>query len=94
MKLRTITAPLLLALLLLALPFATPQATAADDWTVVFEDDFAGTGLPSASGWDVIEGTGYPGGPQNGFGTDEIETMRRSTQNIRQQDGYLRITPL
>jgi carbohydrate binding protein with CBM6 domain len=94
MKLRTITAPLLLALLLLALPFASPTATAADDWTVVFEDDFTGTGLPSAARWDVIEGTGYPGGPQNGFGTDEIETMTRSTQNIRQQDGYLRITPL
>ncbi len=94
MKLRIITAPLLVALLLLTFPATTPQAAAADDWTVVFEDDFSGTGLPSATGWDVIEGTGYPGGPQNGFGTDEIETMTRSTENIRRQDGYLRITPL
>jgi hypothetical protein len=69
MKLRTLTAPLLVALLLLSLPLSTLRATAADDWTVVFEDDFAGAGLPSSTGWDVIAGTGYPGGPQNGFGT-------------------------
>ena len=94
MKLRTITAALLVALLLLSLPLSTLRATAADDWTVVFQDDFAGAGLPSATGWDVIAGTGYPGGPQNGFGTDEIETMTRSTENIRLQDGFLRITPL
>ncbi|HEY5980122.1 MAG TPA: carbohydrate-binding protein [Microlunatus sp.] len=94
MLVRTIIAPLLLALLLLSLPLTTLRATAADDWTVVFEDDFAGTGLPSATGWDVIAGTGYPGGPQNGFGTDEIETMTNSTENIRRQDGFLRITPL
>jgi hypothetical protein len=94
MKLRTLTAPLLVALLLLSLPLSTLRATAADDWTVVFEDDFAGAGLPSSTGWDVIAGTGYPGGPQNGFGTDEIETMTRTTENIRLQDGFLRITPL
>ncbi len=94
MKLRQIAAPLMLGLLVVLLPVITLRATAADDWTVVFEDDFSGTGLPSAAGWDVIEGTGYPGGPQNGFGTDEIETMTRSTENIRRQDGFLRITPL
>lgn len=94
MKLRKILAPILLALLILSLPLTALQAAAADEWTVVFEDDFTGSGLPSAAGWDIIEGTGYPGGPQNGFGTDEIETMTRSTNNIRQQDGFLRITPL
>ena len=93
MKLRTITAALLVALLLVSLPPSTLRATAADDWTVVFQDDFTGIGLPS-TGWDVIAGTGYPGGPQNGFGTDEIETMTRTTENIRLQDGFLRITPL
>jgi hypothetical protein len=84
----------MLGLLIVCLPLIPLRATATDEWTVVFEDDFSGTGLPSAAGWDVVEGTGYPGGPQNGFGTDEIETMTRSTENIRQQDGFLRITPL
>jgi hypothetical protein len=79
---------------MLTFTLVTVPAAAADDWTVVFEDDFTGSGLPSSTGWDVIEGTGYPGGPQNGFGTDEIETMTRSTENIRRQDGFLRITPL
>ena len=94
MSLRPITAALLMALLLLSLPPTTLRAAAADDWTVVFQDDFDGAGLPSTTGWDVTAGTGYPGGPQNGFGTDEIETMTRSTENIRRQDGFLRITPL
>jgi hypothetical protein len=94
MKLRTFIAPCVLALLFLSFPFGSLRAAAADTWTTVFEDDFSGSGLPSAAGWDVIEGTGYPGGPQNGFGTDEIETMTRSMENIRRQDGFLRITPL
>ncbi len=94
MSLRPITAALLMALLLLSLPPTTLRAAAADDWTVVFQDDFDGAGLPSTTGWDVTAGTGYPGGPQNGFGTDEIETMTRSTENIRRQGGFLRITPL
>lgn len=96
MKLRKIAGPLALGLLVVLLPLIALRATASetDEWTVVFEDHFSGAGLPSAAGWDVIEGTGYPGGPQNGFGTDEIETMTRSTENIRQEDGFLRITPL
>jgi Carbohydrate binding module (family 6)/Glycosyl hydrolases family 16 len=94
MNAHKIVAPILLGLLILSLSLTTIRAAAADDWTVVFEDDFTGTGLPSTAAWDVIEGTGYPGGPQNGFGTDEIETMKRSIENIRRQDGFLRITPL
>src|SRR4051794_15378833 len=80
------------AALALTASVAALPAAAADDWSVAFNDDFNGSGLPGAP-WLIDEGTGYPGGPQNGFGTDEVEVMTRNLENLRQQDGYLRITP-
>jgi beta-glucanase (GH16 family) len=80
------------AALALTASLAVLPASAADDWKIAFNDDFSGSGLPGA-GWLIDEGTGYPGGPQNGFGTDEVEVMTRNLANLHQQGGYLWITP-
>lgn len=65
----------------------------ANDFAPAWADEFSGTGLPG-SDWLVDEGTGYAGGPQNGFGTDEIETMTKRLENVHVAGGQLVITPL
>ncbi|MET0694981.1 MAG: carbohydrate-binding protein, partial [Propionibacteriaceae bacterium] len=84
-----------LAIAALALTAAALSAAPAhsEDFKLSWGDEFSGTGLPG-SDWLVDEGTGYPGGPQNGFGTDEIETMTKSLANVHQAGGQLVITPL
>ncbi len=86
---KTASAPVSGAQVAMVRAAATTTATSP----TAFRDDFDGTGLPG-SAWLIDEGTGYAGGPQNGFGTDEIETMTRSTANINQQGGKLYITPI
>lgn len=68
-------------------------ATATSATTRVFTDEFNASGRVGSQ-WIYDTGTGYPGGPQNGFGTDEIEVMTDRLENIRQEAGYLRITPI
>jgi len=65
----------------------------ADDFAPAWGDEFTGTGLPHAD-WLVDEGTGYAGGPQNGYGTDEIETMTNRLANVHLAGGQLVITPI
>jgi beta-glucanase (GH16 family) len=65
----------------------------AADFALGWSDEFNGTGFPG-SDWLIDEGTGYPGGPQNGFGTDEIETVAKNLQNVHQANGSLVITPV
>jgi hypothetical protein len=69
------------------------SSSAAATSTVVFRDDFSGTGLPG-SNWLIDTGRGYPGGPQGGFGTDSIETVTNSTTNVNESGGKLLITPV
>lgn len=59
--------------------------------TVLFRDDF--NTLDTVNSWVTILGTGYPGGPQDGFGTQEIETMTANRENIWIEDGKLNIAP-
>jgi hypothetical protein len=43
--------------------------------------------------WRYDVGRGYPGGPQNGFGTSEVEMMTDSTANVALDGaGNLKIT--
>lgn len=65
----------------------------AEDFKVAWADEFNGSGAPGSE-WLVDLGTGYPGGPQNGFGTDEIETVTGRYENVHQAGGKLVITPL
>ncbi len=66
---------------------AAPEPT----WSTAYEDTFSGSTL--SSDWLIDKGTGYPGGPQNGFGTDEIETVGDDPANLSVSDGNLHITP-
>ncbi len=66
-------------------------------WKQVFADDFTGAANSriNTANWRYDTGTGYPGGPQNGFGTSEVETMTDSTANVALDgNGNLRITAL
>jgi hypothetical protein len=65
----------------------------AADFKVSWADEFNGSGAPG-SDWLIDQGTGYAGGPQNGFGTDEIETVTNKLENAHQAGGKLVITPI
>jgi hypothetical protein len=67
-------------------------AAAAPSWQTTFRDDFNGSGLPNSNNWLLTEGTSYPGGPE-GFGTGEIETMTKNSNNVDVRNGNLYITP-
>ncbi len=62
-------------------------------WTMVWSDEFNGTGSINPSNWIYDTGTGYPGGPPN-WGTGEIESYTNSTNNIFQSGGRLNIRAL
>jgi beta-glucanase (GH16 family) len=62
-------------------------------WTLVWSDEFNGSGGVNTSNWIYDIGTGYPGGPTN-WGTGEVETMSSSTDNVFQSGGYLNIRAL
>jgi beta-glucanase (GH16 family) len=62
-------------------------------WTLVWNDEFNGSGGVSISDWIYDTGTGYPGGPAN-WGTREVEVMTSSTKNVFQSGGYLNIRAL
>jgi Glycosyl hydrolases family 16 len=65
-------------------------------WTTVWQDDFNGkqNTLPSGNNWIIDTGTSYPGGPAN-WGTGEIETYTKHTQNLALDgSGNLQITPI
>src|SRR5581483_10038910 len=89
-------------LLALLGPAATATVTASavpappSGWTTVFSDDFtgsAGSGL-NTSNWLYDTGTGYSGGAAN-WGTNEVETMTSSTNNVYQDgNGHLVIKPI
>src|SRR5437763_7121504 len=74
---------------------ASVPPTTAPGWTLNFSDDFNGSAGSGVDGnWRYTTGTSYPGGPAN-FGTGEVETMNRSTQNVSLDGtGNLRITAL
>jgi beta-glucanase (GH16 family) len=65
----------------------------ADDFKISWADEFNSPGAPG-SDWLIDTGTGYVGGPQNGFGTDEIETVTSNPANVHVANGHLVITPI
>jgi beta-glucanase (GH16 family) len=73
---------------------AVPPTTGAG-WSLTFSDDFTGAAGSGVSGnWRYTTGTQYPNGPAH-FGTDEIETMTSSRDNVALDGGgNLRITAL
>ncbi|MFL6112837.1 MAG: 1,3-beta-glucanase, partial [Catenulispora sp.] len=75
---------------------ANAAVPAPTGWTQIFADDFTGAANSRVGGnWRYDTGTGYPGGPQNGFGTSEAETMTDSSANVAQDgSGNLKITAL
>lgn len=75
---------------------ALPAPAGAAGWTEVFRDDFDGPAgsRPSAARWRYDTGTCYPGCPAPRWGTGEVETMTRSTRNVRLDGkGALEIVP-
>lgn len=70
----------LLTVLALALATAT---NAADPWSLVWSDEFDGTGLPDASKWSYDVGGGGWGNGESQFYTD------KRTENARQEGGHL-----
>lgn len=72
------------------------SASADDNWTTVFKDDFNGAKGSKLNGndWIYDKGTGYDGGAAN-WGTGEIESATDSTDNVYQDgDGHLAIKPI
>jgi beta-glucanase (GH16 family) len=59
-------------------------------WTLLWSDEFIGTGGVDLAGWLYDTGTSYPGGPPN-WGTNEIEEMSSSLDNVFQSDGALHL---
>jgi len=58
-------------------------AVSADAWKLVWQDEFAGSGLPDAGKWDFEVGG-------NGWGNHEKEFYTdRRMENVRQEDGVL-----
>jgi hypothetical protein len=62
-------------------------------WTLVWSDEFSGSGSIHASNWICDSGTGYPGGPPN-WGTGEVQSYSCSTNNLFQSGGSLNIRAL
>ncbi|WHT19879.1 SGNH hydrolase domain-containing protein [Crossiella sp. CA-258035] len=66
-------------------------------WQQVFREEFDGPdgARPDERRWQHATGTCYPGCPAPRWGTDEIETMTDSSDNVRQNGkGQLAITPI
>jgi beta-glucanase (GH16 family) len=59
-------------------------------WSLIWRDEFSGTGGVDATQWLYDVGTRYPGGPAN-WGTGEIDTLTDSTDNVFQNSGFLNI---
>jgi beta-glucanase (GH16 family) len=76
---------------------AEPEdVSAAQDWNLVWSDEFNGSAgqLPSTSNWQFDIGHGYPGGPAN-WGTGEIAYHTDDPANISMDgSGNLEITAL
>lgn len=72
-----------------AQPISRP-ASALDSWSLIWSDEFNGSGALSSSNWLYATGHSYPGGPAN-WGTGEIESFTTSTDNVYQSGGYLYI---
>ena len=75
---------------------ASAAVPAPTGWTQVFADDFTGpAGSRIGGDWRYDVGTSYPGGPDPGFGTGEVETMTDSSANVALDgSGNLRVTAL
>lgn len=91
-----------LVLIALAIPLTVlPQSqdrapnTAALTWSLIWSDEFNGSGPVSGADWIYDTGTGYAcsGCPPN-WGTGEVEVMSSSTQNVFQSNGNLNIVAL
>ncbi len=63
------------------------QSCFAQQDTMVWSDEFTGTGLPDADKWNYDLGS-------SGFGNREIQNYTNSTQNVRQENGVLVIEAL
>lgn len=70
-----------------------PEPKTQPSWTLIWHDEFKGSGGVKSSKWLYDTGTGYPGGPAN-WGTGEIEVMSRSIDNVFRKKGSLRIRAL
>lgn len=81
-------------LAVLALRFNQPTVHAFT-WTLVWYDEFNGSGGVSGGDWIYDTGTRYDcsGCPAN-WGTGEVETMTNSTSNVFQSGGNLNIRAL
>lgn len=55
--------------------------------TLVFEDNFDGNGVPDPTNWGYDIGTG-----QNGWGNNESQYYTDRPENVRVEDGILKIT--
>jgi beta-glucanase (GH16 family) len=68
-------------------------AVLKNTWSLIWSDEFNGSGGVNTSVWIYDIGTSYPGGPSN-WGTGEVEAMTSSTDNVFQSGGYLNIRAL
>lgn len=88
--------------IMLMIELVTPTKPKADSitksmdqpmWTLLWRDEFSGSGAVSSSDWIYDTGSSYLGGPTN-WGTGEVEVMSSSTNNVFQSGGYLHIKSL
>jgi beta-glucanase (GH16 family) len=68
-------------LLIVALVWFSTTCFARQD-TLLWSDEFDGTGLPNPANWNCESGN-------NGFGNNEIQNYTNNTRNIRQENGVL-----
>ena len=88
---RSVLAGVLVGLLVAA---ALVHHLTRSDWTIQWQDGFAGTAgsRPAAQNWLTDLGTGYPGGAAQ-WGTGEIETYTDDPANVGLDGaGHLRVT--
>src|SRR2546427_1154959 len=71
------------------------QAAQSVQWSLIWSDEFNGSGAVNGSDWIYDTGTAYgsPGCPSN-WGTGEVEVMSSSTDNVFQSNGNLNIRAL
>jgi beta-glucanase (GH16 family) len=74
-------------------PAPTVRPTDQAPWSLIWNDEFNGTGRVNTEDWIYDIGTSYPGGPSN-WGTGEVEVMTDSLDNVFQHCGYLNIRAL
>jgi beta-glucanase (GH16 family) len=63
------------------------QSSFAQVETLVWSDEFNGTGVPDPANWGYDLGSG-------GWGNNEVQTYTNSSQNARQENGFLIIEAL